>query len=203
MGTLPETAQMKRSVQQRGPYEEREQLTRLMAGCEAAFKMIYDHYTPELYFKLVKLTRSETHSQELLQEVFLTVWKNRCTIDTTKSFRSYLYCIVINKTFDFFRKVARNKKMLSHLTASPQVSDDTEPQVIRKEKAGLVHKAIEELPPKRKEVFKLCKLEGKSYEEISQRMGISTSTITDHIVKANVFIRNKLASHFPDTDTMF
>ena len=93
--------------------------------------------------------------------------------------------------------------MLSHLTASPQVSDDTETQVIRKEKAGLVHKAIEELPPKRKEVFKLCKLEGKSYEEISQRMGISTSTITDHIVKANVFIRNKLASHFPDTDTMF
>ena len=52
-----------------------------------------------------------------------------------------------------------------------------------------LQQAINALPPRRRQVFQLCKLDGKSYEEAALELGLSTSTISDHIVKATHFIR--------------
>jgi RNA polymerase sigma-70 factor (ECF subfamily) len=62
-------------------------------------------------------------------------------------------------------------------------------KILHREETALLNKAIENLPPQRKEVFYLCKMEGKSYLEVSRRLGISASTINDHIVKANRAVR--------------
>ncbi|RNI33826.1 hypothetical protein EFY79_17715 [Hanamia caeni] len=56
----------------------------------------------------------------------------------------------------------------------------------------MLYDAIELLPPRRKLIFKLCKIECKSYEQISLQLGVSCSTISDHIVKANRFIKTIL-----------
>ena len=58
------------------------------------------------------------------------------------------------------------------------------------ENLAILQKAVEELPPQRQQVFRLCKLEGKSYKEASEVLGISASTISDHIVKATKTIRD-------------
>jgi RNA polymerase sigma-70 factor (ECF subfamily) len=65
-----------------------------------------------------------------------------------------------------------------------------EETLVSKESAGMLHQAINSLPVKRRRIFMLCKLDGKSYDEVSRQLGISTSTISDHIVKANLFIRS-------------
>jgi RNA polymerase sigma factor (sigma-70 family) len=57
------------------------------------------------------------------------------------------------------------------------------------EYTGLLQKALATLPPQRKRVFEFCKLQGKSYHEVSQLLGMSSSTINDHIVKATHSIR--------------
>ena len=62
------------------------------------------------------------------------------------------------------------------------------------EKSVLLENAISKLPPQRQQVFRLCKLEGKSYRDVSELLGISLSTISDHIVKATKSIRNYLES---------
>jgi len=61
--------------------------------------------------------------------------------------------------------------------------------MISRENHDLLQRAIENLPPQRKKIFALCKIEGKSYEEVSCELGISTSTIRDHIVKANKAVK--------------
>ena len=66
--------------------------------------------------------------------------------------------------------------------------------VANDEKSVLLQNAINKLPPQRQQVFRLCKLEGKSYKEVSELLGISLSTISDHIVKATKSIRNDLES---------
>ena len=55
---------------------------------------------------------------------------------------------------------------------------------------AILQKAIEGLPPQRQQVFRLCKLEGKSYKDVSTLLGISVSTISDHIVKGTKSIRD-------------
>ena len=91
---------------------------------------------------------------------------------------------------DFFRKTARDKKMEERLSVFASADYVyIEEMMISKEKAAMLQQAIAALPAQRRQVFSLCKLDAKSYQEVSALLGISVSTISDHIVKATKFIR--------------
>lgn len=171
--------------------DEKELLLLLLNGNEQAFEKIYRLYSSRLYGNLLKLVKSETEAQEILQDVFLKIWENRQNIDIEKSFRSYLFKIAENKVVDFFRKVARDKKREAELISlATNEYVPVEELLQSDEKTALLQKAIYSLPPQRQQVFRLCKLEGKSYKEVSEQLGISVSTISDHIVKATKSIRD-------------
>ncbi len=171
--------------------DEKELLLLLLNGNEQAFEKIYRLYSSRLYGNLLKLVKSETEAQEILQDVFLKIWENRQNIDIEKSFRSYLFKIAENKVVDFFRKVARDKKREAELISlATNEYVPVEELLQSDEKTALLQKAIDSLPPQRQQVFRLCKLEGKSYKEVSEQLGISVSTISDHIVKATKSIRD-------------
>lgn len=177
--------------------DEKELLSLLLNGNEQAFEKIYQLYSNRLYGNLLKLVKSEAEAQEILQDVFLKIWLNRQNIDLEKSFRSYLFKIAENKVVDFFRKVARDKKREAQLISlATNEYMPVEDLLQSDEKAAILQKAIDSLPPQRQQVFRLCKLEGKSYKEVSELLGISVSTISDHIVKATKAIR----SYFENND---
>ena len=172
---------------------EKEILLQLSNGCEDAFEKIYYHYSPALYCKLMKVLKSESLVKELMQDIFLVIWKNRQSIDVSKSFRSYIFCIAENKACDYFRKSIRDQKLHGQIKSNCQQCEGVESEIIRKENSRTLHQAIDLLPPKRKQVFMLCKVQGKTYDEVSHQLGISSSTISDHIVKANSFLKQHLS----------
>jgi len=88
--------------------------------------------------------------------------------------------------------MVRDKKLLQKLNGLSGYFDSIDEDVINKESSAILYHAIEQLPPKRKLIFRLCKVEGKSYEEVGLQLGISPSTISDHIVKANLFIKDQI-----------
>ena len=171
--------------------DEKELLLLLLNGSEQAFEKIYKLYSNRLYGNLLKLVKSEAEAQEILQDVFLKVWHNRQSIDIEKSFRSYLFKIAENKVYDFFRKVARDKKREARLISLGTNEYVPVDELLQSDKkSAVLQKAIDSLPPQRQQVFRLCKLEGRSYKEVSELLGISLSTISDHIVKATKSIRD-------------
>ena len=174
-------------------YDEGKTLLELSQGLESAFEKVYHTYSPCLYHKLIRLVKSHVIAQELLQEVFLVIWNKRKAIDIKKSFRSYLFCIAANKCYDYFRKAARDRNLQAQLSRlSKEQHNQTEEDIINKEISAMLHRVIELLPPKRRLIFILCKVDGRTYEEVSQQLGISSSTISDHMVKANNFIRDHM-----------
>ncbi len=175
---------------------ERQLLLQIQKGSESAFEELYKLYSTRLYGNLLKLVKSEADAQEILQDVFIKIWNNRQLIDADKSFRSYLFKIAENKVFDLFRKISRDKKReeaLLSIATSEYVH--IEESILNKESAALLNKAIESLSAQRQLVFRLCKLEGKSYKEVAEQLGISVSTISDHIVKATKTIRSYFDSN--------
>lgn len=171
--------------------EEKEILLQLSNDSEKAFEKIYNFYSTRLYGKLVKMLKSPVIAGEILQDVFLKIWELRQGIDADKSFRSYLFRIAENKVYDFFRKTARDRKFAKQLMHdSVDEYSHIEEIIIKKEDISLLQEIINELPPQRQQVFRLCKLDCKSYKQASTLLGISTSTISDHIVKANNYIRS-------------
>ena len=178
------------------PHDERELLSLLKQGNEQAFEKIYKVYSSRLFGNVFKMVKSETTTQEILQDVFIKIWNNRASIDLDKSFRSYLFRIAENKVYDFFRKASRDKKIQAQLFATATEGyEHIEEMIYRKENALLLQKAIGSLSPQRQQIFRLIKLDNKSYDEVSRLLGISVSTISDHIVKANKAIREFIFTH--------
>ena len=170
--------------------QERDLLMALRQGDERAFEKIYQLYSLRLFGKLMNLVKSEAQAKDILQEVFLKLWEHRQSIDLEKSFRSYLFKITENKVYDFFRQAARDKIKEQQLILS-STTDYSFIEYCKADKENLqtLNKAIDELPPQRKQIFSLCKLEGKSYKEVSELLNISVSTISDHIVKGTKSVR--------------
>lgn len=153
-------------------------------------------YSQRLYANLVKLVKSSAVAEEMLQDIFVLIWEKRRTIEINTSFRAYLFRIGENKVYDFFRRLKRDEQLYSYVrTTAAQQYTHIEESLLRQENNTLLHTAIGQLPPQRRQVFELCKLQGKSYQEVSALLGISTSTINDHIVKATRSIRQFLDDH--------
>ena len=179
---------------------ERDLVLALQRGDEEAFETIYGLYSQRLFGRLLKLVKTEAQAQEILQDVFIKLWQYRHSLDPEKSFRSFLFKIAENKVYDFFRKAARDKVMEANLISLSTTNYiNIEEYTRAEENLRLLYKAIESLPPQRQQVFRLCKLEGRSYKEVSELLSISLSTISDHIVKATKAIKEYFYKQPPST----
>ena len=123
----------------------------------------------------------------------MKIWDTRAMLDPDKSFRSYIFRISENMVMDFFRKAARDKKLHACLMEiQTELYSHIEEDIIDAQESQLFRDAVALLPPQRRQVFTLCKLEGKSYHEVSELLGISTSTVSDHLLKANRFLKQQI-----------
>ncbi len=168
-------------------------IQQLQQGSERAFTILYDKFSKQLYRNILRLVKDEFIAQEILQDLFLKIWEYRHNIKIEGSFKSFLYKVAENLVFMYFRKVAKDNRLIENLiVANIEFDINAEEIIISREDRELLHAAIAKLSPQRKQVYTLCKLEGKSYEEVSIELGISASTIRDHIVKANKALKQYL-----------
>ncbi|RQP16650.1 MAG: RNA polymerase sigma-70 factor [Parapedobacter sp.] len=168
-------------------------LEQIRDGNEQAFAALYDRYAGRLYGNLIKLVKDRDVAQELLQDVFFKIWEKRKSIRVESSFAAYLFAITKHMALNFSRRVVLDAKVVSSLAAeAPDGYSHIEEGMIAKELERLYDNAVNALPPKRRMVYIRCKHEGKTYEQVSRELGISTSTINDHMVKALRFIEQHL-----------
>ncbi|MHA4807787.1 RNA polymerase sigma-70 factor [Flavitalea flava] len=171
-------------------HDERELLLLLRTGDSNAFEQLYRIYSARIYLNLLRLVKSEDLAGELMQDIFVKLWEKREIIEIHSSFRSYLFRIMENRVHDFFRKVKLDRDLHNHIIRiATEKYTHVEEAVFKKEAAGILSLALDSLPPRRREIFCLCKLEGRSYEEVSRELQISPSTISDHMVKATKSLR--------------
>ncbi|SEM04610.1 RNA polymerase sigma-70 factor, ECF subfamily [bacterium A37T11] len=170
--------------------DEKDTLHRLREGDYAAFNLIYDTYKRQLAKNLLRLLKDNDMADEALQDLFMKLWENREKIDPEQPIKAYLFRIAENLVYDRFRKASRDKEMRKHfLNTATELYSHIEEKLFDAENRTLLYKAIDQLPPKRREVVILCKIDGLSYEEAAQQLGVSVNAINDHIKKANAFFK--------------
>lgn len=165
-------------------HTDQQLLSLLKSDDRQAFNELYERYKSRIYGISLQLLKSEVLAGEILQDVFVKVWLYRHRIRPDRSFPSYLFRIAENRVMDLYRNAARDQKLLDRLVAVTPDSFSLEELLLQKERMTTLNGAIAKLPPQRKRVFTLCKLEGKSYEEVGRELGITVATVNDHIVKA-------------------
>lgn len=170
-------------------------IIRLNAGEMLAFEWLYNTYKHQLAGNLLKLVKSSDIAEDILHDVFVKVWENRTKIDPERSFEGYLYRIAANMVADFYRKISKDRNYQEYLiTIQETVYQHIDELLENKYRRELIDKALTELPPKCRTVFQLCKIEGRSYEEVSNLLQISPNTISNHLNRANkkilLFLQN-------------
>ncbi len=179
--------------------EEKDLFVALKAGDHRAFEQLYNQYKRPIYYNIYKLVHRQDVAEELTHDVFLKVWQLRESITVSQSFPAFLRRIATNLAIDFYRKAALDKKLRAELVkVATEFYDPFGDEMIGTENKAAIQSVLEKLPPRRREIFCLCKLEGKSYAEVAQLLGIGTGTVNDHIVKATKFVRSELLKHHDD-----
>jgi RNA polymerase sigma factor (sigma-70 family) len=171
-------------------HNEHELLNRVAEGDENAFSEIITYYTPIIYKQSLLYVKNVQLAEEITQDVFLGIWNNRRKLAGMENFAGYLYVAARNRIKMAFREKILEYEQLPEDLLKPVLTPDK--LVEYKELFGIMLGAIELLPPRRLEVFKLSRLENKTYDEIATQLQISKSAVKQHIIEALVFLRTHL-----------
>lgn len=164
-------------------YDETKLLTKLAAGDEYSFELIYKRYITEITSFLVKYLKSNQLANDVAQEVFLKIWENRSHMSQVKSFKGYIYITARNQAINILRSTSRSSSLMSEILVHYQREyNATENAMLDYDYQQFLQRSIEALPPRSREVFRLCRDQGKSYEEVAEILGISTNSVKSHMV---------------------
>lgn len=172
-------------------------LARLRQGDERAFSKLYSTCFRPLYRRIFSLVKEEAVTDELVQDLFLKLWQKREEIDPEQSFEAYLFTIAQHLVYDYYRKIAKDKRLIARLLLN--ATDyylHSDVLLENKENRQIVMEAVQQLSPQRKAVFTCCKLEGKSYEETSEELGISVATVNSHMTQSLKTVREYLLKNY-------
>lgn len=168
-------------------------LTRIIEDDEEAFAMLLRHFWNKVYTQALTYLKSTVNAQELTQDVFVKVWTNRDKLAEVYNFSGYLFTITRNEIYSLLRK--KEPRVTEHNEILEEQSWIPDKQLQYKQSYASILKAIELLPPARRNIFKMSRVEGMTYEEIAGQMNISRNGVKDHIVKALLFLRNYIRFH--------
>ncbi len=165
-------------------------LPRIQQGDIKAFEQLYDLYKVQVFNFCYTILKSKADAQEVVQDTFLKVWHSRDQFQQIISFNGFLYRIAKNNTLNKIRLKVGQPQKYDELREDFSTLNQTENEVLFHEMKEILDTAIEALPPKRQEIFRLSREEGLSHEEISQRLNISVNTVKGQMRKALAFIKS-------------
>lgn len=159
-----------------------------------AFRKYYEKYYHALCLWVLRILKEETQMHDLVQEAFITLWKNKGTIESELHLKMFLYQVVRNRCLNYLKnKRVEERYVREYLYVVEE--DRFKESVIEEEVYRLVMQEIENLPEEQKKVV-YFHLEGKNNLEIADIMSISVNTVKTHKARARKALKNKLDNLF-------
>ena len=175
---------------------DRDLIVRLTKNDELAFKEFYFRYKERLWHYAYYFLKSEEDCDDIIQEVFIRFWEMRTFIDPDLSVSSFLYTMTKNRILNYFRDTDVAQQMKKEFALKlPAKTDTIENDLAFNEYRQILTDAINELPPQRKRIFNMSRIEHKSHKEIAARLNISVSTVQEHISESLRFIKTYFSKH--------
>ena len=168
-------------------------LHKLADDDKKALEELFNYYYPRLYQFSKLFLKLEDGIDDILQEVFFKIWKNRANIRSAETFNSFIFTITRNLLLNELRSRLSKQKIKNEIIKL-SVSDEyySFERLEYGELKETVDQIVNNLPEKQREVFLLSRSEGLSHKEIAEKLNISTKTVEYHINQSINAIKNKL-----------
>jgi RNA polymerase sigma-70 factor (ECF subfamily) len=202
-----------REARRKEAAEDRVLIEAAQGGDRGAFRSLVERHQRRAFSIAFGLVRDENDARDIVQEAFLRVYRGLDTFEGSSSFFTWLYRIVTNLSIDLIRKPGRKAAAFDESRASGEAGDEerasmpmmarvdgADPVDVmrRKEIAGRIRSALEALPPYHRDVILLREIEGLSYEEMAEAMGVSKGTIMSRLFHARQKLQRALADCYDE-----
>lgn len=177
-------------------------------GDEHALKLLYDHYHKKVYNTAISYTKSAEDAEEVLQDVFVTVFNTAGSFRSDSSVSTWIYRITINKCLDFLRKKNSQKRkgIFTSIYRSGTIEiqheslDFVHPGVKmeNREEARLLFKVIDDLSENQKAAFILTQIEGLPQSEVADILNTTRKSIESLLQRAKANLRAALEKFYPE-----
>ncbi len=169
-------------------------LAKLRSGSDSAYEIIYHQYHERLYSFSFKYLKSKELSEDAVHDVFVKLWDNRQSVTT--DIKSYLFTSTRNHVLNMIRN--NKRKVLKQIQLEQQKSkpvNRTEEVILYSEYRKILMQGLQELPPGKREVFRLKSENEMSNSDIAEKMGITVNTVKSQYYHASKFIKEYLSEH--------
>lgn len=167
---------------------------------EIAFKELFHQFFASLCVFSARMLGCNYTAEDIVQDVFMKIWRNRKDIEITTSTRNFLITSVRNATLDHLRRCQSKEKYMQqcadNLKASSHSTDLVDLYAVT-ELEEMIKSALSKLPENVRESFELNRFEMKTYAEIAEIKQISIKTVESHISKSLKILRVKLSDYLP------
>ena len=185
-------------------WESDDQLLHRMADDDrSAFTTLYRRHWQALYPSTLRVIGCKEDAEDIIQEVFLSLWRRRKDLRLTGPLTAYLHASVKFRAISYIEKNITRRHYLDALNRTAANKTPLSPETLLqvKEALELIRATIGNMPPKTREVYTLSRQEGLSHREIATRLGISEETVKKHIQNALRLLRSATTPEkkFPDS----
>jgi RNA polymerase sigma-70 factor (ECF subfamily) len=164
---------------------------------EEAFRTLFFHFfTPLCVFAMRYVNERET-CEDIVQDTFLKIWKNRKTLEINNSGRNFLVTSVKNACIDYLRKKENEVVWMEKQTVDEHIHSDDVYSIIELEQ--MLTSALDKLPENIRSIFEMNRFEGKTYTKIASEQNLSVKTIEAYMSKALKHLRSELKDYLPFT----
>lgn len=153
----------------------------------------YDRFYAALCVYVAKMLPVPDAVEDLVQDVFISVWEGKRTFDDIKELTNYLYRACYNNTLLYIRNNQIHDTILSSLAEEDNSQDEDMiyALTVKEEIIRQLYFHIEELPTEQRRII-LLRIEGHTWEEIAERLGVSINTVKTQKSRSYKFLREKL-----------
>lgn len=176
-------------------------LAKIKEGDVKAFEEVFRLYYSPLCLYAASMTGQMEVAEEIVEELFYVFWKDKEKLHVFRSIKSYLYGAVRNQSLQYLEHMEVMKRHQETVLSSPLHASAADPQELieYKELQVLIHKTLEQLPPVRRRIFCMHRMEGKKYAAIASLLGLSVKTVEAEISKALRVLRKEIENYIQTT----
>lgn len=166
-------------------YSDAQLIAELKNDDHQAFKEIYDRYANKLIAIALKKTGDEDEAVDMIQELFLSVWKNRYTIQLTGVLEAYFIVSVNYMIYRWYKKQKLQPSSFNDVSEIwHQSEDSTSQKLIHAELSFLINQEIAGMPEKMRQVYLYSRDHDMSGQQIAEELGVSHQTVRNQISNA-------------------
>jgi len=178
-----------------------ELLDGLRGGNAVAFEQLFERYWKPLYTALLKRIHDEAEAQDILQDLFVSLWVRREQLPDHIDWEDYLYAALRNRALNFMqasRVRLDYANMVLNRHAEPS-TDGADGSLLSDDLQQIIRRATEKMPNRMKEVFLLSYSGGFTPREIADQLSLSLQTVKNHLTEARTILRQFLAHYSAET----